>query len=274
MSGRRLLALGAIVFLFAALFRTPAERLLAWASTSLADANLELQGVDGTLSAGRVAQLQLRNQTLARDLDWTLQKLQLLIGRASFRLSGGREGTLIDGTAFLLPSGTLGLRDFKAAMPAQDALALAGYGLLPVEGQAALALDAVDLRKGWPHRAQGTLSLRGLGSKLGRETVNLGDFEAVIENETAGIKATLRSLGGPLDASGEARLGQDRSYELHVQFKPRPDAPPLVANLVRSLGQPDAQGWHHLRERGAAPAPAETHEPLETDVMDAPDANS
>lgn len=249
----RLLVLGLVVFVCAAVFATPAHRLLGWAAPTLEASGIALQGVDGSVSAGRVAQVQLREQTVVRELTWSMQKLRLLLGRASFELAGGRDGTLIDGTAFLLPSGTLGLRSFQVALSAPEALAVAGYGRLPVEGQARLDLDALDLRAGWPYRAQGTLELRGLGYKLGRDAVRIGDFQAIIENETAGIKATLRSLAGPIEASGEAHIGQDRSYELHIQVRAHPDAPPPVANLVRTLGQADAQGWYHLRQRGASP---------------------
>lgn len=256
-----LIALGALVFLLTLVFQAPAERLLALAAPSLSESGVVVQGVEGTVSSGRVAQLQVRGQAVTGDVRWTLRKLHLLIGRASFRLAGGRDGTLIDGTAFVLPSGTLGLRAFKATMPARDALALGGYALLPVEGQAGLDLAAVNLREGWPHSAQGTLTLRGLGWKLGREPVRLGDYEALIDNETAGIKATLRSLAGALELSGEARVGHDRSYEMHLQLKPQPDAPPMVANLVRNLGQPDPQGWYHLRQRGAAAPAAESGTP-------------
>lgn len=255
MRPRSLIALGALVFLLTALFQAPAERLLAFAAPALAQHGIALQGLEGTLSSGRVTQIERQNLPLLRDLAWTMQKLQLLFGRASFQLAGGRDGTLIDGTAFLLPSGTLGLREMNAAMPAKDLLGAAGFPFLPVEGQAGLELSAFDLREGWPDQAQGTLTLRGLGWKLGREPVVLGDYEALIENETAGIKATVRSLRGALEVRGEARAGHDRSWELHLQLRPKPDAPPMVPNLVRNLGQPDAQGWTHLRRRGHLVAP-------------------
>lgn len=256
MKRRTLLAFGAFVFVLTAAFQLPANRLQGWFGEALASSGLTLHGVEGTLAKGQLARVDRQGRPVIQDLGWTLQKLHLLIGRASFRLGGGRDGTLIDGTAFLLPSGTLGLRNLRAGMPATEALGLAGYPMLPVDGQAGIDIQSLDLRRGWPHKAQGTLTLRGLGWKLGREPVVLGDYEALIENETAGIKATVRSLGGALEVNGEARAGQDRAYELHLQLRPRPDAPPMVANLLRNLGQPDNQGWTHLRQRGQVRDPA------------------
>ncbi|TDU31583.1 type II secretion system protein N (GspN) [Panacagrimonas perspica] len=256
-----LIILGLLIFVGTLIFHTPAPRLYGWAANSLTASGIQLQGVEGTLSAGQATEISLQNRPLVRDLAWTLRKLPLLLGRASFTLSGGRDGQLIDGVASVVPSGTLTLSDFKLVTPLTEALSAAGYPYMPVEGQLGLDLGTLKLRKGWPEKAQGTLTLKALGWKLGREPVLLGDFEAVLDNETAGVKADIRSLTGTLEVTGEAHFGSDRSYEMNLQMRPKPNAPPMVGNLVRNLGQPDSQGWYHLRRQGslapaaAAPAP-------------------
>jgi general secretion pathway protein N len=257
MRPRTLILLGLAVFLLTAVLQAPAAHLQRAFGESLAASGVQISGIEGTLSQGRAAQLSLQGRPLIRDLGWTLNRLQLLLGRASFALEGGRDGVLLNGTAFVVPSGTWNLRDFRLATPLADGMAALGVPFVPMEAQALIELSRLSLRDGWPEQAQGRVSLRALNWKLGREPVAFGDYEAVIENETAGIKAVVRSLSGALDLSGEARLGEDRGYELHLQMRPRPDAPPMVGNLVRNLGQPDVQGWYHLRRRGQAPgAPA------------------
>ena len=251
-----LVLLGLIAFVLTLAFQAPAARLHAWVANSLAAAGVQLQGVEGTLSEGRATEVDLRGNPLVRDVGWTLRRLHLLLGRASFALSGGRDGQLVDGTVSVLPSGTLSLSDFKLVTPLKDGLAAAGYPFMPVEGQLGLDLRTFKLRKRWPEKAQGTLTLRGLGWKLGREPVMLGDYEATLDDETAGVKADVRSLSGTLEVSGQARLGDDRSYEMDLQMRPRPNAPPMVGNLVRNLGQPDTQGWYHLRRQGRLDATA------------------
>ena len=258
MKRRHLILIGLAVFIFTALLQWPAAQMHSLIATGLSQSGVQLQGLSGTLSAGRVAQVSIENQGVVRDLGWTLQTWRLLLGRASVHVNGGSDGTLIDGTAYVVPSGTLTLSDFQINSALKSVLAAAGQANLPIEGQVVADISTLKLRDGWPTRAAGLITVRGLGWKLGREPVLLGDYEAAIENEPAGIKACVRTLAGSLEVSGEARASEDRSYELHLQMRPKPVAPPLVMNLVRNLGQPDTQGWYHLRRRGqlAATAPA------------------
>lgn len=250
MKKSHLIGVGLAVFLLTALLQWPASRMHGLLANGLHQSGLQLQGLSGTLSAGRVAQISVKGQGVVQDLAWTLQAWRLLLGRASLQLTGGGDGSLIDGTVYVVPSGTLTLSEFQITTALKSALAAAGQTLLPVQGQLVADIGTLRLRDNWPTRAEGLLTVRGLGWKLGREPVLLGDYEAVIENETAGIKATVRTLAGSLEISGEARASEDRSYELHLQMRPKADAPPLAINLVRNLGQPDNQGWYHLRRRG------------------------
>lgn len=255
MKRRTLILLGLVVFLVALVLRMPAVQLQRLMGPLLAQAGVQLQGIEGSLSKGRAAQVNLQGNPLLRDVGWNLRAAHLLLGSASFMLAGGRDGTLVDGIASIVPSGTLTLQDFKLASPLKAVLAAAGYGGLPVEGQLGLDLSRMKLREGWPRQAQGTLTVRGMGWKLGREAVLLGDYTATLDNETGGVKADISTLGGALEISGKARLGDDRSYEVDLQLRAKPNAPPMVPNLVRNLGAPDAQGWYHVRRRGQLGAP-------------------
>lgn len=254
MKRRKLLLLGLLVFLGTLILQTPASLLHHWLAPRLASSPIQFQGLSGTLSSGRVARVDLQGRPLIGDLAWDLRALQLLIGRASFLLSGGSGGLLVNGTAFVVPSGTVALSDFRLSDPLRAVAAAAGQAFVPAEGQVGADIDTLKLRDGWPVKAEGLVTVRSLAWKLGRNPVPLGDYQARLETETAGIKATLGTLGGALEVSGEARIGQDRSYELHIQMRPRPDAPPEVGNLVRSVGQPDTQGWYHFRQAVKAPA--------------------
>ncbi|MGQ0619406.1 MAG: type II secretion system protein N [Panacagrimonas sp.] len=257
MKPANLILLGFAVFFVTAILRAPVSTVYAWAAPRFGDAVLQLEGLSGSVSRGRAAQVVYGGQPALRELDWAFQPLGLLLGRASFRLSGGTDGMLLDGTAFVVPSGTLTLSDFRLASPLKAMFAAAGQAFVPVEGQIGGDITRLKLRDNWPVAADGTLTVRGLAWKLGRDPVPLGDYEARIENETAGIKATIRSLGGALEVNGEGRVANDRSYELQLRMKPRADAPPMVPNLVKNLGQPDNQGWYHLRRTGQAPVPVE-----------------
>src|SRR5690606_33886857 len=139
-----------------AIVEAPAVRLHGLLASRLATAGVQLQGVDGSLARGNAAQVGLNGNVLVRDLAWTLQYSQLLLGRASFKLAGGRDGTLLDGRAARRASGALSLDDLRPAMPLPQAFAAAGYAFVPVQGQLGLDLQHLMLRGGWPQQATGT----------------------------------------------------------------------------------------------------------------------
>lgn len=258
MSRRSLLLLGLAVFLVTALLRAPVATLYAYAAPRLGDGVVQPTGLTGTISEGRMTQLGYAGRPVVRDLGWKLSPLWLLLGRASFSLSGGADGTIVDGSAHVVPSGAWTLSDFRLAGPLKPLLAAMGQPFVPVDGTLGTDLRALKLRAQWPVHAEGTLVARGLVWKLGRDPVALGDYEALLEDVTGGVKATVRTLSGALEVTGDALLSDDRSWELNLKMRPKPDAPPILPNLVRSIGQPDPEGYYHVRRKGqmAAPVPA------------------
>ena len=247
-----LLLLGLVTFMVCVALNAPAQRLHAWLAPT--DAALNVHGLRGSLVRGAAAQIELNAQPAFRNLEWNLRGLHLLLGRLSYHLSGGADGMLIDGTAFAVPSGALSLSDFRIRSPLTQLMRSAGYPFVPVVGNAGADIQRLKLRQGWPVDADALITVHDLSWKLGRDPVPLGDYQAVIENETGGIKAIISTLSGNLEVEGEAHARDDRSYEVHLQMKPKPDAPPMVLNMVRNLGQPDVQGWYHLRRKGQSQA--------------------
>lgn len=255
MKRSHLLLIGVVVFLLSAVMQAPAATVYGWLAPRMADSPLQLSGLSGTISHGRAAQVSYGGQPAIGNLGWQFEPLQLLLGRASLRLSGGDQGSLIDGRIYALASGTVVLSDFRLSAPVRALLTAVGQAFVPVEGTALIDLSKFELRQGWPHSAAGTLTVRGLAWKLGRDPVALGDYEALLENQTGGIRTTLRSLGGALELQGEGSAGHDRRYAIELRMKPNPNAPPLVRNLVQNLGAPDREGWHKLLRSGEVALP-------------------
>ena len=67
--------------------------------------------------------------------------------------------------------------------------------------------------------------------------------------------ANLKSLEGPgWELEGVARQRHDRSHDIDLRMRPRADAPPIIRNpSLNGLGQPDANGWYHLKRQGRMP---------------------
>lgn len=258
MSRRSLLLLGIAVFLVTAILSAPVATVYGYLAPKLRGVALQPAGLSGTISSGSVAQIGWSGRPVLRNLDWQLKPWWLLVGRLSYALTGGADGVLLNGGVHVVPSGSISLSDFKLAGPIKPILAMIGQPFVPLDGTLGSEIKGLKLRKQWPVHADGTITTRGLAWSLGRDPVVLGDYEAKLEDETGGVKATIRTLSGSLEVSGDAHLANDRSYELNLQMRPKPDAPPLLPKLVSQIGQPDPQGYYHLRRKGqlAPPVPA------------------
>lgn len=252
---RWLLLIGALVFVVTLVTQAPVAVLYAWLKPA---GGVQLMGLEGSVMQGRAAAVQVDGRVAMEDVVWTLHPLPLLAGRAAFDVSSGKDALLMNGRITAVPGG-FNADGLRATGALKQLLAAAGQAFLPVDGQAGLELTSLRVRKGLPQSAEGRLSIRGLSSQLGQPLL-LGDFQADITPESDGIKALITTLAGPLDASGEARLKQDRSYTLDLRLRSKPDADPALVRMLPMLGKPDAQGNYRIQRGGrlAEPAPPPT----------------
>lgn len=256
MKRRTLILLGLGAFLAGLLLGAPAATVYGWLQPSTPQPSaVQLVGLQGTLSSGRLSSLQLGGRRVLSDLGWDLRPLALLLGRLSFQVKGGGE-TLVEGGVSASVFGTLRLRDFVATGPVQPLLAAAGKGYLPVAGQMRLDLQELNLKNGLPDGVSGNLQLQGLAWTLAREPLQLGDYRADLTTEDGVQRVSIAALSGPLELSGEGRYAADHSYELELKLKPKPEASPMLRNLVAGAGTPDLQGYYRIRQSGKlAPPP-------------------
>lgn len=247
MKTKHLVIIGVLVFAVSLLLSAPIALLQARLLPPTGAT--QLSGLDGTLSEGHAASLLRNGRGVASNLHWQFRPLSLLLGRATFRIDGSGENTF-DGKISQLIGGAINLDAVRAAGPLKNLLALTGDVAVPVDGRFGLMLDHAQIRKGFLTRAEGELHIDALRWTLAKEPPLLGDFLAKISTEKGVVIAKLEPSSGPLDVGGEVRLLADRNFEIDVRVKPKPTAEPLVQNLVRSLGQPDTEGWFHVRSRG------------------------
>jgi general secretion pathway protein N len=254
MSRRSLLIAGLLVLAAALLLQAPAASLYAWLRPS-DPPPLELYGVEGTLASGRIDGVVRQGRAQLADLRWQLRPAALLLGRLAFQVSTGRDPILLNGQLALAPGGRLRLSGFQAQAALRPLLASVGYLFVPVDGQAAVDLSRLVMRGSQLQHAEGRVDLQGLAWVLGPTPTPLGDYRADVSTEDEIVIARLASVAGPLDASGEARLQPDMSYELQLQLRPKAGAPPMLGNMLRQLGAPDAQGYYRVQRQGSLAPP-------------------
>ncbi len=216
---------------------------------------LQLYGVSGTLLHGHAAALRVRGLTLQK-AEWDWRPLAVLIARFSADLRAEAQERALEGRVSFAPGGRVRLNDFTALLDVAQVGPLLGMQWLPVEGQIDVVLDELRVKRQQPRHAEGRLALTGARWRLVQPAAALGDFNAELSTEDGEIVATLSSGAGPLKLSGTAKLGKAGDYEVDLRLQPDGNAEPSLINMLRGLGQPDAQGAYRLQLKGKLPAPA------------------
>lgn len=241
---------GTLTFISGLVLLAPMATVYGWIKPKLGDA-VTLVGVDGRVREGSAAAVLIGGRPLVEKLHWKLSPSELLLARigVDFDSTGAAPMTGHISKGF----GIVRAHDLRMASSLKSLLGAFGQPFAPVDGQASLELTRFKMLGNWPSDAEGSLRVQGLAWTLARDPLVLGDFQADIKPDGSDIVALVHTLSGSLDVNGDARAKADHSYELHLQLRPKPDAPPLVINLLRSLGEPDPQGYYHLRRDGKLP---------------------
>lgn len=253
MNKRIFILTGAVVFVGALLTQAPADRLWGWLQPAQNASNVQVFGVQGRLVSGALAGVDFKGQPLLRDLHWQWRPWTLPLLRAGFHVrSNGKPLTLEGNVAVGL--GGLRAGPLRAGGSLRALAAAFGQGFAPVDGQLRADLSDLKLRDGWPQAVTGSVQIHDLAWTLGNPATVVGSYQADLSTEGDTVLARIRTLAGSVDASGEIRLQPDRSYAADLRLLARPDAPPMIVNLLRSLGQPDAQGAITVKRSGQLPS--------------------
>jgi len=250
MKSRYLLLAAVFAFAVSAVIYAPAATLYAWLVPEDPAPVVTASGLTGNLLRGKASAVRIQQQPLVSDLTWKLKPWNLLKGRLSYTLQTSDPQLLLAGDAAAGLGSRFQINDFRLNGGVRKLLAAAGQPFVPVDGQLALNLNSLRLAGGWPTDGDGDLQVLGLAWTLARDPVPLGDFAATFSREQDDLVALVSTISGPLDVNGDGRLKPDQSYEVHLQLRPKPDAPPMLMNLMRSLGPADPQGYFHIRQQG------------------------
>lgn len=249
MTTRSLILIGIVSFIGFLIASAPAAAV--WPRVAPKLPTLQLSGLSGTVLHGTAAAVTVGGRLVARPLAWQFSPLSLLGARLGFEIDGTLDGLRYAGHVARTLSGGTRIADLQASGSLRGLLALSGDVGLPLDGDASFDFEALDLVDGFPMRAIGTLQVAGVRLSLGPQPQPLGDLKLDIRTEADVIIAQVTPLSGPLDIGGELRLFADRNYEVDLKVKAKPDAPAQVANLLRTLGQPDTDGYFRIKQRAA-----------------------
>lgn len=200
---------------------------------------------EGTLWSGACGGLTFQGQPVG-DVSWELHPLRLLTGKLAAHLALTRTGT---GTAQSdVESDFFGknvtLRNMKADFRMDPPLMTQVH--LDLHGSAHVDLQMARFQNGTIAALQGRIEAHDL-SQSGGSPGSLGSYSLTFPgNSTPPPKGELRDLGGPLAVEGAVTIkpqpGGVADFVVEGLVAPRPNAPPSLANELKMLGTPDAQG--------------------------------
>jgi general secretion pathway protein N len=228
--------------------------LVAMAPASLIDSGLQhategrlrLTGTDGTLWSGR-GRIEMRDRlqrtVIAKSVAWRVFPAYILRGQLRGEIALDQAAQPFPVTLSLsqievaqadieLPAAALGLGEPKLAP-----LVLTGDMLLRVS-RLALRRDALE--------GSAILQWRGAGSAF-TPVSPLGDYELRIAGEGATVRATLRTLQGPLQLDGQGSWTRGANPVFLGSARIAPEARQQLAPLMRMIAVERGDGSFELQ---------------------------
>lgn len=239
-----LLLVGAAALLF---WRMPAEFAYRYGTRYLGA--VALNGIGGTLWDGHADALSVLGRDLG-EVEWHAQKWPLLGGRfvADLRVKGADVD--MAGTLERDDDGTFGVHEMRFSVPAATfAPALEGLRGVEVLGTVSGVVKQARFATSMLSDVSGDARWSGAGVS-GAVEAHFTDMLADFASQPDG------SVGGRLRDDGNGNLAVDGSFkvsfsafEADATLRAR-NGDPQVADLLRHLGEPQADGSTHVVVRG------------------------
>ncbi|HET7315510.1 type II secretion system protein N [Salinisphaera sp.] len=244
----RFVVVGLVAFVVGLITYLPASLVAGWVA---GDTPVRLAGVSGTLLNGRAAYASLPHGALD-NVRWHVHPAALLTGSvaADIRVDSdlGRVRAKVRRSLF----GHNTLEDIHGEATIGWLAKLAGYTFVPVSGRIRLDLDRLAFDDDLHIDAlSGTLQLTNSRWELFNPPLELGRFKAELSRGDTGVALRIVDSQGALALTGSVKLSDNQHYDLNVKLRARAGADARLEQILQHLGEPDSEGWYHVRERGS-----------------------
>ncbi|MEH6564825.1 MAG: type II secretion system protein N [Halopseudomonas sp.] len=242
---KTLLLLALLVYLATLMSNLPASLVWRQVAPSL-PAKVELQGISGSLWQGQVANMQVEGIDQG-GLRWDWRPAALFSGELALDLEWRPRNSQVYATLRLGPGSVLlekvnGRLDARSmAMVNKAPFILTGDWLLDVP-----RLKLEDFER--VVEAEGRIAWQDAGGGL-PQPLALGHLVAQLSSDNDWLVMQLSDQQGPLGLSGTAKWRPAQALQLDTRLQARPQAEAGLAEGLKLLGRPDAQGWVTWRAR-------------------------
>ena len=195
--------------------------------------------LSGTVWNGAADALAINGRPLGA-VRWRILPSHLLHGRLGADALLVNQDASIQGKASLGLGNSLRLSNVEGRWP----IAALPLSALPPgwTGDVQVSMVDLSLESGAVARVLGNLELHNLREP---SSMQLGSYRVTFDEESRqgdSVVGRFQDLEGPMAVSGTITLGNDRSYVIDGLVAARATAPPSMAERLRYLGSPDAQG--------------------------------
>ena len=209
-----------------------------------------IEGLEGSLLAGRVRRLTLRGLAF-EDVEYRLRPLCLLRLALCYRLESDAGDLLLQLSAS--PWSGIGIEDSRVTLPLPQLTALAPTLLVRPTGELELVVDQAGLDQGRLTGLKATAYWREAG--IEGEKLKLGDFRADAERSDQGLDVRFSDLPGSLvGVDGSLRLGE-RDYRLDLKLEARPGLADSVRSALELLARKNGLNRYRVQQQGQLPRP-------------------
>lgn len=213
---------------------------------------LQLNGIEGTLWKGKIAQVQWQ-QTNLGDLNWDLHLSRLLLARLQADVRFGRgsinqlRGKGVVGVGLTGPYAD----HLLLSLPAEQALPWLSLPFpLTVQGQLELTLQHYRFAQPYCQQAQGSLVWSAAQVVSPLATLDLGNVLADFSCQDSVITAQGGQQTEQVSSQFNLTLQPDHRYQVQAWFQPQDAFPDGLKPSLNWLPTPDAQGRYRFNPQG------------------------
>lgn len=244
MSRWRLIALGLSAYALGLIATAPATLIDARLAQASAG-GLRLAEARGTLWSG-TGQIEIRDANrssgIAKSIAWRIRPAYLLRGKLRYEVALDHAPMRFPVT--ISPS-RIEVADADINLPAA-ALGLGAPKLAPLGLTGDMLLHVARLAFGRDSiQGNATLQWRGAGSAFTRISP-LGDYELRLEGDGAAVRASLRTLQGPLQLDGQGSWAAGRNPVFRGNARVPPPQQQQLAPLLRMIAVERGEGRFEL----------------------------
>jgi len=239
---RGLIATGVLTLVIGLIIMFPARVAIGW----FAPAEVAIGGIQGSVWHGSANEAAV-NGLYMRDVEWSLNALQLFTGELSYSVDATPVSGFLESDVIIGYSGVLTLSDLTAALPL-DLLADAA-NVPGLQGSVSLSFERIQIVDGLATAADGTAQFADLIIPIfGRDS--LGGYKAEFFTQNNGITASIEDTDGVLDMAGSLEVSADRSFKFIALVIAKPEAPQRIRQLLQTLPAANNRGQRELRYEG------------------------